>query len=245
MGHRSSESLDVCVGTHSGSVYRDGFTRIREADDAGSACGGFAWNRVRPDGRRLRTVQPDRERRADARSGAEYRTLPPVRGSFCASRICSRTRIIQIGMAALPEAPFFETIELPQLAVSDLDPLLNEEIEVWEKRFCWDFRSSATLLRRFLQMRSLYGYALRVNRQVVGYAYYVCEARKGLVGDFYVRRDYNSPAAEFHLLGAVIQGLVHTPGIRRIESQLILLQNPLQPPPFGNYLTRHDRFFML
>ncbi|HEX4750969.1 MAG TPA: GNAT family N-acetyltransferase [Bryobacteraceae bacterium] len=148
-------------------------------------------------------------------------------------------------MAALPEAPLFETIELPQLAVSDLDPLLNEEIEVWEKRFCWDFRASATLLRRFLQMHSLYGYALRVNRQVVGYAYYVCEARKGLIGDFYIRRDYNSPAAEFHLLGAVVQGLVHTPGIRRVESQLILLRSPLQPPPLGNYLTRHERFFML
>ena len=148
-------------------------------------------------------------------------------------------------MAALPEAPFFETVDLLQLGVSDLDPLLDEEIDVWEKRFCWDFRASATLLRRFLQMHSLYGYALRVNRQVVGYAYYVCEARKGLIGDFYVRHEYNSPAAEFQLLGSVVQGLVRTSGIRRIESQLLLLQSPLRPAPFDNYLTRHDRVFML
>ena len=34
-------------------------------------------------------------------------------------------------------------------------------------------------------------------------------------------------------------------GVRRIESQLMLLQTPAhQPLPFARYLTRHDRFFM-
>lgn len=147
-------------------------------------------------------------------------------------------------MAALPEAPFFETVELPQLSVSDLDTLMSEEIQVWEKNYYWDFRPSATLLRRFLQMHSLNGYALRVNREVVGYSYYVCEARKGLIGDFYIRTDYRSAAAASFLLGAVVQGLMRTPGIRRVESQLILLESALQVP-FTNYLTRHDRYFML
>lgn len=148
-------------------------------------------------------------------------------------------------MAALPEAPFYEIIELPQLTVSDLDPLLNEEISIWEKRFSWDFRPSANLLRRFLQMHSLYGYALRVGREIAGYSYYVCEERKGLIGDFYVRTEHNTEPAEMSLLGAVVQGLMKTPGIRRIESQLLLLRHELEPVPFGNYLTRHDRSFMV
>ncbi len=148
-------------------------------------------------------------------------------------------------MAALAEAPLCEIVELPQLTVSDLDPLLNEEISVWEQRFSWDFRPSANLLRRFMQMHSLYGYALCFNRQVVGYSYYVCEAHKGLIGDFYVRREHSTPAAETSLLGAVVQGLMLTSGIRRIESQLLLLQNELQNAPFGNYLARHDRCFMV
>lgn len=148
-------------------------------------------------------------------------------------------------MAALPEAPFYEIVELPQLTVTDLDPLLNEEISVWEKRFSWNFRLSADLLRRFLQMHSLYGYALRINREVVGYAYYVCEGRKGLIGDFYVRAEHNTPSAEIGLLGTVVQGLMRTSGIRRVESQLMLLRDPLQIAPFGNYLTRHDRYFMV
>lgn len=148
-------------------------------------------------------------------------------------------------MAALHEASLYEIVELPQLSVSDLDPLLAEEIFVWEKQFAWDFRPSADLLRRFMQMHSLYGCALRINRKVVGYGYYVCEARKGLIGDFYVSQEHKTPPAEASLLGGVVQALMHTPGIRRIESQLLLLQDRLQPAPFQEYLTRHDRYFMV
>jgi ribosomal protein S18 acetylase RimI-like enzyme len=148
-------------------------------------------------------------------------------------------------MAALPDAPLSELIELQHLSVKDLDPLLNEEIGVWEQRFAWDFRPSADLLRRFLQIRCLYGYALRSSRDIIGYAYHVCEGRKGLIGDFYVRANHLRPSNEMTLLSAIVQNLMFTPGIRRIESQLMLLHTPLaQAPPFSQYLTRHDRYFM-
>lgn len=147
-------------------------------------------------------------------------------------------------MAALVEAPLFETVELAQLGVSDLDPLLNEEIAVWESHFTWDFRPSANLLRRFVQIRSLYGYALRVNRQVVGYTYYVCEGHKGLIGDFYVRSGYKTNASETALLSAVVQGLMRVSGLRRIESQLILLQD-YQTVPFNQFASKHERLFMV
>ena len=147
-------------------------------------------------------------------------------------------------MAALSDAQLLEVVELPQLNVTDLDPLLNEEIGVWQRRFAWDFRSSADLLRRFLQIHSLNGYALRADREIIGYAYYVVEGRKGLIGDFYVRPDRSGPSDELTLLGALVQGLMLTPGLQRIESQLMLLRTPLPLAPFSQYLTRHDRFFM-
>jgi ribosomal protein S18 acetylase RimI-like enzyme len=147
-------------------------------------------------------------------------------------------------MAALPDAPLPEVIELPQLNVSDLDPLLSEEIGVWQQRFTWDFRASADLLRRFLQIQSLHGYALRINKEVVGYAYHVCEGRKGLIGDFYVRAEYATPSSEMLLLGAIVKGLMAATGVRRIECQLMLLRTALAPLPFSRYLTRHDRYFM-
>ena len=51
---------------------------------------------------------------------------------------------------------------------------MEEEISEWRRYFDWDFRPSADLLRRFLNLRSLFGYALRVGRTVVGYSYHVC-----------------------------------------------------------------------
>jgi ribosomal protein S18 acetylase RimI-like enzyme len=149
-------------------------------------------------------------------------------------------------MAALNEALLPDLVQLPQLTSTDLDPLLAEEIEVWQHRFAWDFRPSADLLRRFLQIRSLYGCALRVGKEVVGYSYYVCEGRKGLIGDFYVRSEYASTSHEMYLLNAVAQGLMQTPGVRRIESQLMLVRTPPQsgPLPFCRNLVRHDRYFM-
>jgi ribosomal protein S18 acetylase RimI-like enzyme len=138
-----------------------------------------------------------------------------------------------------------ELIELPKVTVSDLDPLLAEEIATWQQRFSWDFRPSAELLRRFLQIHSLYGYALASGNKIIGYAYQVCEGRKGLIGDFYVLREFAHPSYEMLLLGGIVEALMRTPGTRRIESQLMMLHMPIsQPLPFAEHITRHDRYFM-
>ena len=138
-----------------------------------------------------------------------------------------------------------EIVELTSLLPGALDGLFQREIQIWERRFQWDFRPSADLLRRFVQMRSLYGYALVAGNEVVGYSYYVCEGKKGLIGDFYVREDYASTANELTLLGATVQGLMRTAGVRRIESQLMLLNAPPSLRlPFSQHLARYDRCFM-
>lgn len=138
-----------------------------------------------------------------------------------------------------------EVVELSTLSTTDLDPLFEEEIGAWDKQFNWDFRPSAELLRRFLQIHGLYGYALTTGKSVLGYTYYVCEGRKGLIGDFFLRREYATSINEMTLLGATVQGLMLTSGIRRIESQLMMLRMPVtQPLPFSRHLSRHDRCFM-
>jgi ribosomal protein S18 acetylase RimI-like enzyme len=148
-------------------------------------------------------------------------------------------------MAARVEAPFPDIVELASLTIAELNPLMEEEIAEWRRYFDWDFRPSADLLCRFLNLRSLLGYALRVGRTIVGYAYHVCEGHKGLIGDFYLRRDYADPANEMMLLGAAVQGLMLVPGLQRIESQLLLLNAPPgQTLPFSRYLSRHERYFM-
>jgi ribosomal protein S18 acetylase RimI-like enzyme len=149
-------------------------------------------------------------------------------------------------MAAVSDAPLVEVCELRQVSLAELDELLEEEIGVWQRELSWDFRPSADLVRRFVQMQSLTGFALRVRDQLAGYAYQVCDERKGLIGDFYVRATLESPANEMALLSTVVQNLMRTPGVRRVESQLMLLHAPEnQPLPFSRWLSRHDRLFMV
>lgn len=148
-------------------------------------------------------------------------------------------------MSARLDVRLPEVVELTTLTTGDLDPLFEEEIGVWNKRFNWDFQPSADLLRRFVQIHSLYGYALVADKQVIGYTYHVCEGHKGLIGDFFIRHEYATATNEMLLLGASVQGVMLISGIRRIESQLMMLHMPpAKPLPFHQHLTRHDRCFM-
>ncbi len=147
-------------------------------------------------------------------------------------------------MSARPEPPLCEVVELSCLNPTDLDPLLIEETEVWRQRFAWDFRPAAELLRKFVRIHSLLGYALRIGRDVVGYAYFVIEGRKGLIGDFYVRESHADLEYEAALLNGLIGGLTRVSGLKRIESQLMLLRGVNETLPLLQQLERHDRYFM-
>src|SRR5258708_19720693 len=92
-------------------------------------------------------------------------------------------------MAALSDAPLARIVDLRQLRAGDLDLLLDEETEVWRDTLDWDFRASAGLVRRFLEMQALNGCALLLNGHPVGYCYFVSEERKGLIGDLYVMQE--------------------------------------------------------
>jgi ribosomal protein S18 acetylase RimI-like enzyme len=149
-------------------------------------------------------------------------------------------------MAAHKEAWLPEVEDLRQVPASDLDRLLEEEARLWDAEYSWDFRPSADLVRRFVQMQSLSGYALRQGHELIGYGYQVFEDRKGLIGDFYVRPGPNSTSESMLLLGAIVQNLMRTPGVRRIESQLLLARVPTDLAlPFDRYALRHDRKFMM
>jgi len=128
-------------------------------------------------------------------------------------------------MAAVSDMPLARLVDLRQLRPGELDPLLDEETQVWSDTLDWDFRASANLVRRFLDMQALNGYALLANAHPIGYCYYVSEEKKGLIGDLYVMQDFVSPENEQRLLSAVVDTLIKTPYVQRIESQLMMLRN--------------------
>lgn len=149
-------------------------------------------------------------------------------------------------MAARSEIPASaEVVDLTDLGGRDLDPLLEEEIQVWQQRFDWDFRPAADLLRRFLNVRSLMGCALRVQGEIAGYSYCVCEGKKGLLGDLYLRDAYATRPHEMQLLDGVLQILMRQGSVRRVESQLMLMRLPGGPAlPLAQHAHRYDRLFM-
>src|SRR5689334_564907 len=128
-------------------------------------------------------------------------------------------------MAALSESALARIVDLRHLRAVDLEELLEEEILVWRDTLDWDFRPSASLVRRFLDMQALSGCALVMNGHPVGYSYSVSEERKGLIGDLYVMKDFCTPEAEERLLGYVVESLVKTPFVKRVESQLMMLRH--------------------
>jgi ribosomal protein S18 acetylase RimI-like enzyme len=141
-------------------------------------------------------------------------------------------------MAALsdPMAAGPEIVELRQLSGRELDPLLLEETVEWETELDWDFGRSADLVHQFADMRALMGAALVERGEVVGYGYSVVEEHKGLIGDVYVRPLWRHSGNEVRLFRAILDGLIATPGVKRVEGQLMMVD-----PLVGRALQR-ERF---
>jgi ribosomal protein S18 acetylase RimI-like enzyme len=149
-------------------------------------------------------------------------------------------------MAAAQHAGVPELIPLKSLRAEELSAVLDEEALAWRSLLRWDFAASAELVRRFLKIHALAGYALISDNRVAGYSYYVCEERKGLIGDLFLSRDYAITQNEDHLLGAVLNDLICTPHLQRIEAQLMLLHGPFERPmPLSGFSEVFPRIFML
>ncbi len=150
-------------------------------------------------------------------------------------------------MAARAEEPLpLEVLDLRHFQSRDLAPLLEEESRLWAERLRWNFQASADIVRRYLDMKALSGYALLSGRLVVGYAYWVHEDHKILIGDLFVSQGFRTLETQHRLLSHVVETARHTPGVRRIEAQLMMLESPNIESLFAPHeLTRFERDFML
>lgn len=137
-------------------------------------------------------------------------------------------------MGALGQAAgAIEIVPLRNLVGRELDPTLLEETVEWQNELDWDFARSADLVRQFTDTRSLAGFALIDRDEVVGYGYSVIEDHKGLIGDVYIRPGWRDGRTEARLFGAILDDLIGTQDVRRVESQLLL-----PGPALGEFLRR-------
>jgi len=117
----------------------------------------------------------------------------------------------------------FELLDLRHFSAGSLRPLLEDESRVWSERLHWDYRGSADLLLQYLDSRVLPGYVAVENGRVLGYVFCVYEGHKAVIGDVFATESRES-AGEIRneLLVRLLEMLQNTPGITRIESQLLL-----------------------
>ncbi len=144
-----------------------------------------------------------------------------------------------------------EILDLRHFTSSDLRGLLEEESQVWSQLLAWDYSSSAEMILRYIDARILPGYAALERGRVCGYSFFVYEGSKGVIGDLYVEGDGSRLSAgaehpvETRLLTHVIETLQQSPGIHRIEAQLLVHETGAVARPFlQEGFRRYQRLFM-
>jgi ribosomal protein S18 acetylase RimI-like enzyme len=142
-----------------------------------------------------------------------------------------------------------EILDLRHFSSVDLRPLLDDEARVWASLLSWDYNGSAEMILRYVDAKILPGYAAIERGRIFGYSFFVYEGSKGVVGDLFVAnggRFENSREVEIRLLTHVIETLQQSPGIHRVEAQLLAHQAGSVARPFLDQgFQRHPRLFMV
>lgn len=120
-----------------------------------------------------------------------------------------------------------EILDLRHFAAPSLRPLLEAEGELWKQRLHWDYRASARLLMQYLDSRMLPGYAALEADHPIGYVFSVYEETKAVIGEVFALAGSSDEAGsplhvEETLLRHLLELLLNSPQIERIESQLLL-----------------------
>jgi ribosomal protein S18 acetylase RimI-like enzyme len=121
----------------------------------------------------------------------------------------------------------FEILDLRHFAAPLLHPVLQAEGELWKQRLHWDYHVSANLLMQYLNSHMLPGYAALDAGQVIGYVFCIYEETKAVIGDVFAlpgshAEGRSARQIEETLLLHIIELLVNSPQVDRVESQLLL-----------------------
>lgn len=120
-----------------------------------------------------------------------------------------------------------EVLDLRHFPAAALRPLIDHECREWSTRLHWDYKNSADLLLSYIDAHTLPGYVAVENGKPCGYVFCVYEGTKAIIGDAYasVPEDFTHMAArdiERRLLTHQIETLQNSPGVSRIETQMLL-----------------------
>ena len=141
----------------------------------------------------------------------------------------------------------FEILDLRHFSARQLRSLLEAESRLWEQRLRWNYQSSTELLLQYLDSRILPGFVALERGRICGFTFCVYEGQKAVVGDAFAAP--SDPAQTLpitqSLLHQLLQLLRHSPGIERVESQLLLYDaGSIDEPFLAAGFSMYPRLFM-
>jgi len=145
--------------------------------------------------------------------------------------------------------PFgIEILDLRHFNSQHLRPLMERETRLWAELMSWDYRPSAEMILRYVDSKILPGYAAVENGRIGGYSFFVYEGSKGVIGDLFADNSIRLPGetVEERLAAHVIDTLQRSPGIHRIEAQLLTHDSGALNGPFlAEGFRQYPRLFMV
>jgi GNAT superfamily N-acetyltransferase len=127
-----------------------------------------------------------------------------------------------------------EILDLRHFSAAQLGPLLRDEATRWQRRLHWDYTRASALLLEYIDSRVLPGFVAMHSGRIVGYAFAVYEAAKAVIGDLYAfgeTETISNPICQT-LLHHLLDLLLASPGVDRIESQLLMFPTGALASPF-------------
>lgn len=146
-----------------------------------------------------------------------------------------------------------EILDLRHFSSATLRAVLEVEGELWRRRLRWDYQHSTKLLMQYIDGHLLPGYAAVVGDQALGYAFCVYEDTKAVIGDVFAMEglqeegtQHRAMVLEQRLLGNLLELVVNSPQIERVESQMLLHAYGSHEPIFLHYgFEVYQRQFMI
>jgi len=117
-----------------------------------------------------------------------------------------------------------EILDIRHFNARQLRPLLEHEAALWEQRLSWDYSGSTELLLQYLDSQVLPGFVGVDRGKLCAFSFCVYEGQKAIVGDAYGIDcgSLSGLALTRLMLRHMLEMLVHSPTVDRIESQLLL-----------------------
>ncbi|HLY98556.1 MAG TPA: N-acetyltransferase [Candidatus Angelobacter sp.] len=133
-----------------------------------------------------------------------------------------------------PQPDGLEILDLRHFGAHHLRQLLEYETSLWSQSMSWDYKPSAEMILRYIDSKILPGYAAVEHGHVGGYAFFVYEGSKGVIGDIFGDDSIRlaDDCVERRLAVHVIATLQQSPGVRRIEAQLLPHDSGVLSAPF-------------